>query len=229
MRDGHDYVLCMNNDTLAEPDFLEPLVAAAESGRVVPYPALYLTDEANTIDTLGNNINLMTGMTSMIAKGAREMPEHIDADYTEMPLLSRQVLDEVGRWREDYFAYYEDADLGLRIQKAGWRLVCVPESKVKHQRGGTANRIRGIKSYYSMRNRMMIVREHGSWWHYTTTILHIFVLTLPYILLRASLTSTYKHSVHHIVAGIADGLLPWRRSVSRSWQLGSALASTSKP
>ncbi len=228
LQDGHDFVLCMNNDMVAEPDFLEPLVLAAEVEKVVPYPALFQRDRPDTVDALGNRINLMTGMTSAMASGTQEVRPRIAPDYTEIPLLSRELLQTVGTWREEYFAFYEDADLGLRIHDAGWRLVLVPDSRILHKRGATADRVPGIRSYYSMRNRLLVIRSHGSWWHYATTVLHILVFTLPYLTLRRALRANYKHSMHHVLAGIADGLLPGRRGPARKRQTAT-LTPSSKP
>lgn len=220
LEDGYDFVLCLNNDMVVEADFLESLEAAARGDRVVPYPALFLYAPRSAIDSLGNRIDLFTGMTTMIAAGSQELPELIDADYTEVPLLSRDLVEAIGGWREDFFFYYEDADLGLRIAEAGWRLVCVPESRVYHKRGHTADRVPGIRSYYSLRNRLIVVRLHGSPWHYLTTILHVFLLTLPYFFLRPLLGKGYRHSIKQVLLGVADGLLPWRRRLSRSWKMG---------
>ncbi len=219
LRDQHDHILCMNNDMLAEPGFLEPLVAAAGEDKVVPYPALFLRDDPHTIDALGNRVNLMIGTTSMIAAGSREIPAEVEPDYTEIPLLSRELLETVGKWREEYFVFYEDADLGMRIQRAGWKLRCVPEAKILHRRGSTATRVRGIRSYYSIRNRLLFVKTFGSWWHYTTTILHVTLLTIPYIGAKCLLVPAYKHSFRHILWGFLDGFLPWRRRIQRSWQM----------
>jgi GT2 family glycosyltransferase len=222
VEDGWEYVLCLNNDMTADPDLLDALATATRQERVVPYPAIYQYDHPELVDNLGQRIHLFTGITWMVAHGSDSLPERVEADYTEVPLLPRELLNIIGGWTEDYFAFYEDADLGLRIREAGWRLLCVPEARVLHKRGRTAGRIPGLMSYYSIRNRLMVVRRHASAWHYATTVLHILLLTIPYIGLRCLLQRDYKHSFRHILLGLADGLLPWRRHISRTWRMGTS-------
>lgn len=207
LEDGCDYVLCLNNDMTAEPDLLERLLEAAEEG-VVPYPAIHQWAWPSRIDNLGQRIHLPTGLTSMVAHGARRPPAGVEADYTEVPFLSRAQLRRLGGWDERYFAFYEDADLGLRIRAAGWRLRCVPEARVYHKRGRTARRVPGLISYYSLRNRLLAVSAHGTRWEYATTLLHVLLATVPFIGLRCLLQRGYKHSFRHVLLGLRDGAFP---------------------
>lgn len=227
LRDGCRFVLCLNNDMVAEPDLLDALAEAAREDGVVVYPAIYRYEDPDVIDNLGQRIHLFTGLTHMVGHGSSRVPPEIQADYTEVPLLPGRLVEEMGGWAEDYFAFYEDADLGLRLKRAGWELRCVPEARVLHKRGRTAGRVPGLLSYYGIRNRLLVVRRHGSPWHYVTTVLHILLLTLPYIGLRCTFQKGYKHSFRHILLGLADGLLPWRRHISRTWRIGATpMAST---
>jgi GT2 family glycosyltransferase len=47
-------------------------------------------------------------------------------------MLKREVLDEVGGFDERFHMYGEDNEWCLRIRRAGWRLVFVPEAVVMH-------------------------------------------------------------------------------------------------
>ncbi len=229
LRDGHEFILSLNNDMTVDPGIIETLVAVAKSRKVVPYPALYRYDDRDAIGNLGQRINLFTGLTRMVAHGRRELPDRIEADYTEVPLLSLEAQQAVGGWDESYFAFYEDADLSLRLRKAGWRLICVSEAKVYHKRGRTAARVPGLVSYYSIRNRLKVVRSHGSTWHYLTTLLHVLLFTIPHIGLVCLLKPNHKHSFRHILIGLADGLLPWRREISREWRISNPQPSGPDP
>jgi GT2 family glycosyltransferase len=43
----------------------------------------------------------------------------------------------------DYFAFWEDLDLGWRVSNAGWHVVYEPRALATHRRGGTAAPGRG--------------------------------------------------------------------------------------
>jgi GT2 family glycosyltransferase len=47
-------------------------------------------------------------------------------------LIRRQVLDEIGLFDERYFLYFEETDLCLRAQRAGWASRYVKESRIMH-------------------------------------------------------------------------------------------------
>ena len=216
LEDGGDYVLCLNNDMTVDPGFLEPLVEAARTEATVPYPAIYQGDHPDLVDNAGNRVSY-TGLTALVAHGAREISASLEADYTELPLLPRTLLAHIGGYKEEYFAFYEDVDLGVRIRAAGWTPRLVPGSKVYHWRGRTTRRIPGLVSYYSVRNRLLLMRDNGTPGQWLLTVLHVLLLTLPYQVLRALAGPPSGHSPRHLLLGLVDGLLPWRRGLVRAW------------
>ncbi len=216
LAEGCDFILCLNNDMTVDPGFLEPLVEAARDETTVPYPAIYQGDHPDLVDNAGNRVSY-TGVTSLVAHGARGISASLEADYTELPLLPRTLLAHIGGYREEYFAFYEDVDLGARMRAAGWTPRLVPESKVYHWRGRTTRRIPGLVSYYSVRNRLLLMRDDGSRNRWLLTAFHVLFLTIPLQLLESLASPTSKHSPRHLLSGLIDGLLPWRRGIVRRW------------
>ena len=79
-------------------------------------------------------------------------------------MIRRDVLDKVGGFDERFHpAYGEDADLGLRVKKAGYRNVCIPAASVLHQwsasTGGGRN---AMKMYLVARTSKLLFRKHGN-------------------------------------------------------------------
>lgn len=52
-------------------------------------------------------------------------------------LVRRRAFEEVGGFDEKFFLYFEDADLGLRLGRVGWRQRQVKEARARHVRGVT--------------------------------------------------------------------------------------------
>jgi hypothetical protein len=50
-------------------------------------------------------------------------------------MARRAALEAVSGFDERFFLYEEDADLCLRLRKAGWRVVYTPAAEVRHQLG----------------------------------------------------------------------------------------------
>ena len=78
-------------------------------------------------------------------------------------MYRRDMIDRIGGFDEDFFAYADDAELGLRARIAGWRCLYMPDARVLHHRGSTlglysARRIRLIE-----RNRILLVWKLFPW------------------------------------------------------------------
>ena len=76
-------------------------------------------------------------------------------------LATRAALDAVGVFDEELFAYAEDTDWSLRAHAAGYRLLVVPASVVRHRvsaaSGGESS---PATIYYSLRNGLAVAERH---------------------------------------------------------------------
>ncbi|MCX5901043.1 MAG: glycosyltransferase [Proteobacteria bacterium] len=68
-------------------------------------------------------------------------------------LYRRTMLEQIGLFDEDFFAYYEDVDLALRACLRGWKALCVPEAIVYHGHSATLGKDSPFKTYLLERNR----------------------------------------------------------------------------
>lgn len=80
--------------------------------------------------------------------------------------VSRELWDRVGGFDDDYFLYWEDIDLSVRVAEAGGHLAVDHEVTAVHSAGGTqvAEREGQAKSpvyyYYNVRNRLVFATQH---------------------------------------------------------------------
>jgi len=76
-------------------------------------------------------------------------------------LLRSAMLDQVGLFDPEFFAYYEDTDLSWRARRAGWRIVAVPSSVIRHAFGASAgSRAHGFY-FLDRRNWMLTALRNG--------------------------------------------------------------------
>lgn len=71
-------------------------------------------------------------------------------------------LREVGGFDHDYFLYYEDVDLGLRGQAAGWKTEHVPEAVVEHRHSDRTVQGTELVEVLQHRNRLLTMVRHNS-------------------------------------------------------------------
>lgn len=157
------YVALLNNDAAAEPRWVEALVAAAEADPRVGMCAskIYVWDRPGILDCAGL---LVSG--DGIGRGrARLEPDREEFRQEEDALVPsacaalyrRSMLDEIGLFDDEFFAYCEDTDLGLRGVIAGWRCRYVPEAAVRHRYSGSSAPHSPFKAFQVERNRIWVV------------------------------------------------------------------------
>lgn len=71
-----------------------------------------------------------------------------------------EAFHEVGGFDEDFFAHMEEIDLCWRLQLAGHKLRCLPESTVYHLGGGTLNYMSPKKAFLNFRNSLFMITKN---------------------------------------------------------------------
>jgi GT2 family glycosyltransferase len=69
-------------------------------------------------------------------------------------MVRSEIRDVVGLLDERYFMYGEDTDWSFRMKQAGWRIMYVPTTTVRHVKGASSrkDRPKAIRQFYrSMR------------------------------------------------------------------------------
>ena len=75
-------------------------------------------------------------------------------------LYRREMLDQIGLFDEDFFAYGDDTDIGMRGRLAGWGCWYVPTAVVYHRYSATAGEYSALKAYLVERNRIFIALKY---------------------------------------------------------------------
>jgi GT2 family glycosyltransferase len=78
-------------------------------------------------------------------------------------MYRREMLEDVGGFDEDFFAYADDAELGLRARWAGWRCLYTPDAVVRHHRGATLGLGSGRRLELIERNRALLAVKLFPW------------------------------------------------------------------
>jgi GT2 family glycosyltransferase len=93
-------------------------------------------------------------------------------------MYKKEMLEAIGGFDEDFFAYADDAELGLRARLAGWRAIYVPAAVVYHHQGSTLGRFSADRLILIERNRVWLAAKLFPW--------SALALTPFYFLLRVA-------------------------------------------
>ena len=161
------YALLLNNDALVHRGFLEPLISALETDeRRAAASAVILQDGNDAL--YGRTFSLGTGVITSGRLSDLENQPYVISDFVSgcAVLLRMSALKDVGFFDEQFFAYFEDVDLSLRLRKAGYLVGYATASRVDHEGSlsvaGADGTTSELKHYLMMRNSLLLVRKHGS-------------------------------------------------------------------
>lgn len=174
---GAAWVVVVNNDTIADPDCVHRLLAAASSDdRLAALaPLIVRYDDPARIWFAGGRFARARAIGVHDHEGAFVEPtlrRVADAGtwrqctfLTGCCLLLRlEALHDVGTFQEDFFAYGEDVDLSLRLRGAGWRIGWVPRARLAHRVPPAGAQPTPDQIRLRDRNRRRLVRMHYPWW-----------------------------------------------------------------
>jgi len=153
------YIVTLNNDTRVERTWLAELVAPVEEQPEVGMVASRICswDDPDLIDSLGVAI-CRDGMSRGSRRRARfssltlARTEEILLPSACAALYRREMIDRIGFFDDDFFAYCEDTDLGLRGRVAGWRAVLARDAVVFHRYSRSGGEFSPFKLYLVERN-----------------------------------------------------------------------------
>jgi len=157
-----EFLILLNNDTEAAPDWLAEVVAAFErhSGAGMVASKMLLFDRRDILHTAGDVFK--TDGTP----GNRGVWEEDRGQFTEGPVFSanggsaayrKAMLDQIGPLDEDFFFSCEDVDLAWRAQLAGWHCVYAPRAVVYHKLSASGGGV--TASFHDGRNFLYLLAK----------------------------------------------------------------------
>lgn len=156
------YVLLLNNDTEAEPDFLEEMVAALRRHKKAfscQAKMIHLHDR----DKMDDAGNYYCALGWAFARGKGKDISHYDREQkifstcAGAAIYRKKFIDRIGDFDEEHFAYLEDLDIGYRARICGYQNWYAPKAKVYHVGSGTSgSRYNSFKVRLAARNNVYL-------------------------------------------------------------------------
>ena len=207
-----DYFFIVNNDTELDANLLTELIKPFLNDPKVGVvcPKIRFFDAPNLVQFAGYGpMNKLTGTAHLVGYNQPDGPQ-FDRPGTSFfahgcaMLVSRTVVNRVGRFAELFFLYYEELDWSQRILDAGFTIQYQPTATVWHKESASVGRQSTIRTYYMTRNRILFIRRHGSltqrWFFYvffTIAVLpkHVisYLLNRQFDHAKAFLNATFWH------------------------------------
>lgn len=138
-----EFVALLNNDTTVDCNWLSEMVKVMrEHAEIASCGCKMLSyDDRTILDGAGDGYR-RGGLPGRIGHREKDCGQFDKMRYIlgacgGAALYRRTLFDDIGLFDEDYFAYLEDVDMGLRAQSAGYKCLYVPTAIMYHLGCGT--------------------------------------------------------------------------------------------
>ena len=201
-----EYLVLLNNDTEVKEDFVEQMLLAIRrhknafscAARMVQY------HDRDKLDDAGNYYCAL-GWSFARGKGKNidlyQKEEKIFSACGGAAIYRKKIMEKIGYFDEEHFAYLEDTDIGYRARIYGYENWYAPDAVVYHVGSGTSgSRYNHFKTRYSSRNNIYLI--------YKNMPLLQIILNLPFLaagFLIKFLFFALKGMGKEYLAGIKNG------------------------
>ncbi len=155
-----EFVALLNNDAVADRHWLENLVDSLSPDAGMVASKILFYSRRNVIDKTGHlfypdGLNRGRGAGDQ-DRGQFDHPGEILFPDGCAALYRRKMLEEIGLFDEQFFAYGDDADLGLRARWRGWKCMYAPGAVVYHRHSSSLGKYSPEKAFLVERNRLWV-------------------------------------------------------------------------
>ncbi len=183
LKNGSDYVLLLNNDTLVDKNLLIRLIKVIEGDQKIGIvsPKIYFApgyefhksrykseERGKVIWYAGGKLDRQNTLASHrgvdeVDSGQYNQTRETDFATGCCMLIRKDVFDKVGFFDQNYFLYWEDIDFCQRTKKAGFKVIYHPQAILWHKNASSSGGA-GEKTsvYYQTRNRMLFAFKYAS-------------------------------------------------------------------
>jgi hypothetical protein len=219
---GAVWALLVNNDATITSDCVARCLeeASRDPNVAVISPAIAYTNRPDRLWFAGAAQSRWLGVVwhRGYFSASSAPPTSSDCDYIPScaALMSMAAWSEVGKFREDYFMYFEDVEWGARARERGWKLRYLGAVLAFHVMGGSSehggSRLMGENTaYYLARNPVRFALETRPIVLRATRTFGVVVVWTVYNLTRIK-PSDWPGTGRAMLQGIADG---WRGRMGR--------------
>ena len=164
------YIILLNNDTEVLPGFVKYLEEAMEvSDKIFSVAARMLDMKKKELLDGAGDLYCALGWAYARGKGRPAdkyycKPSEIFSACGGAAIYRKEILEEIGYFDENHFAYLEDCDLGYRAQIYGYRNHYEPRAMVYHAGSASSgSRYNDFKVRLAAKNSIYLIYKNMPW------------------------------------------------------------------
>jgi len=166
IRRGADWVFVLNEDVVLDKDCLQKLIDIGESDPQIGIvgPLVYHFDEPTVIQSAGGMLgryweSIHLGQNEP-DQGQYKEPHPVEWISGCAILVRRVAIEQAGMLDGDYFIYWEETEWCIRLARAGWKIIHVPQARLWHKGVQKNYSPKPSFTYYAARNHLATLARH---------------------------------------------------------------------
>jgi GT2 family glycosyltransferase len=203
-----EYLFLLNNDVELEEDCIKNLIKCidenknifAVSSKMIQY------HDRNKIDDAGDEYTIL-GWTKKVGYGNPQEKYNKNRETFSAcagaAIYRKSILEEIGYFDENFFAYLEDIDLSYRARIHGYHIIYCPEAIAYHIGSGTTgSRYNEFKIKLAARNNFYVPYKNMPWPQ--------LLINLPFLILGYLIKYIFflrKRHGHIYLKGLKEGII----------------------
>lgn len=167
----HNWIIPCNNDIKFHPQWFSRIIKTIQNNKnpqIVTYFGTILNKTGDHIESVGLNYSY-SGKCQNINNGKK-----INQTITQQPsktiwggnagliVYQKKIFQSLGGFDTDFFAYLEDVDFNLRLDKAGHQTILVPTAISYHSGGTTSQKLGNLRHQKTVQNWLYIIIKNYS-------------------------------------------------------------------
>jgi GT2 family glycosyltransferase len=213
MASKYPYVCLLNNDLTLDPNwfkYVTTVIKENPNSKITTFCGTILNKEGTKYESQGLSFEYRGKCTNISnnqpysskALMLQSSPRLIWGSSAALVVYQKDIIQPIGLFDEDFFAYEEDVDLALRLDKLGYKTLYVPPAISYHLGGGTSNKMGNFRHIHDSKNWIFIIIKNYSFLDFKNNLLGIIeqrfrnlsglIKNTPIILIPSSLWYSYS-------------------------------------
>lgn len=184
------YTIIIDDDAILTPDYAAQIFHhAAMMPDVKAFAgAVYMN---GNIDVTHRQLVKHPGFIAHSIPATQYEADYFDCDFASFCglVVSNEIIRKIGLPEKDYFIWYDDTEYSIRIRKET-KIAVIPSAKLNHKTVVAESqhpRRYTWKDYYGLKNRLHMVRKHGSF------------ADVAYLRIYLFLTVRFRNWLFHVI------------------------------
>lgn len=199
-----EYILLLNNDIELDQNILLELIKRADE-HTITVPKIYYYEPNDMLWFAGGEMYWNKGESGHIGNFEIDMGQYdkeriIGYAPTCCMLIHRNVFEKIGFEDEIVFMYFDDTDLCVRMNDAGFKIKYVPSAKMWHKVSSSGGGMDSkIYVYYNFRNKFYFMNKYKN-----RLVFPARLFTYTKLIAKFVLSPVYKKNDKYILRAWKD-------------------------